>query len=153
VAEPARYHLANFNVARMRVDSIEDPVMEGFVSRLDEINAVAERSPGFVWRLQSDAGDATAIRPFDDDRILINLTVWESVEALEGYVYKSAHGELFRQGRKWFEPLAQSSLVLWWIPAGELPTEAQAMERLARLHAEGPSAEAFTFGHRFPAPS
>lgn len=146
------YHLANFNVARMRVASIDDPLMQGFVSRLDDINAVAEKSPGFVWRLQSDEGDATAIRPYADERLLINLTVWDSVDALSDYVYRSAHAELVREGRSWFEDPEGSSLVLWWIPVGDIPSVEEAVARLERLHRDGPSPEAFTFRERFPPP-
>ena len=144
--------LANFNVARMRFERLEDPGMHGFASRLAEINAAAEDSPGFVWRLQTDEGDATAIRPYEDDRILINLSLWESVEALEQFVYRTAHGDLVRQGRNWFERTADATLVLWWIPAGEHPTLADAVERLDRLRREGPSADAFTFAERWPRP-
>jgi hypothetical protein len=148
------YHLANFNVARMRVSTIDDPAMAGFVESLDEINAIAEAAPGFVWRLQTDEGHATAIRPYDDDdRILINLTVWESVDALRGYVYQSRHGEFVRRGFEWFEPAPGSSLVLWWIPAGERPTIEDAVRRLDQLRSEGPSPEAFDFKDHRPPPA
>ncbi len=144
------FHIAELNVVRMRAETLDDPLMHGFVSRLDEINALAERSPGFVWRLQTDEGDATAIRPFDDERILVNLTVWESVEALDAYVYGSDHGELVRHGRDWFERASAPQIVLWWIPAGQLPTLDEAKKRLELLRARGPSEEAFSFARRFP---
>jgi len=143
------FHLANFNIARMRGSRVEDAVMHGFTSRLDEINAIADRSPGFVWRLQTEDGDATAIRPYDDDKILINLSVWASVEALAAYVYRSAHSELVRDGASWFEKADDSSLVLWWIAAGEIPTAEQGVQRLAPLHEKGPSPEGFTFRTRY----
>ena len=126
--------------------------MHGFTSRLDEINAIAEASPGFVWRLQTEAGDATGFRPYQDDRVLINLSVWESVDVLEGFVYRSKHAELVREGRRWFEPLEGSSLALWWTPAGHLPAVEEAVSKLDRVNREGPSPEAFTFRERFPAP-
>ncbi len=138
------HHWAQVNIARMRAP-LDDPLMSGFVARLAEINALADRSPGFVWRLQTDAGDATYLRPYDDDRILFNLSVWESVEALKQYVYRSAHAELLRDRRKWFEHFAGSYVALWWVPAGHLPSVDEAKERLAHLEAYGPSPFAFTF--------
>ncbi len=97
-----RYHIAQVNIARMKAP-LDSPVMEGFVKRLDEINALADRSPGFVWRLQGGEGNATYLRPYDDDRIPFNLSVWETVEAPKDYVYKKAHAEPFRDRREWFE--------------------------------------------------
>src|SRR5437899_10140145 len=98
-------HIAQVNIGRMKA-ALEDPVMAGFVARLDEINALADRSPGFVWRLQTPAGNATYLRPYDDDRILFNMSVWETVEALKQYVYRSVHAELLRQRQQWFEKFA-----------------------------------------------
>ncbi|HEY7816818.1 MAG TPA: DUF3291 domain-containing protein, partial [Vicinamibacteria bacterium] len=100
-------HLAQVNIARM-IDDLDSPVMSGFVARLAEINALADGSPGFVWRLQTDQGDATYLRPYDDDRILFNLSVWEDVETLRQYVYRSAHRELLRSRRQWFTSLEQA---------------------------------------------
>ncbi|MDX1390603.1 MAG: DUF3291 domain-containing protein [Acidobacteriota bacterium] len=145
------FHLANYNYARMRVDSRDDPVMDGFMSRLDEINAIAEASPGFVWRLQDGAGDATGIR-VADPRDLINLTVWESLEALSDFVHRSRHAELIRQRREWFLPPEGSSLVLWWVRAGVTPALDDAIERLERLNREGPSPDGFTFQKHWPPP-
>ena len=96
------YHLAQFNVARMRAP-IDSPVMEGFVSQLERINAIAEQTPGFVWRLQTAEGDATALRPYDDPMLLVNMSVWESLAALHGYVYKSPHVGPLRERKSWFE--------------------------------------------------
>jgi len=138
------YHLAQINVARMRTP-IEDPVMAGFVARLEEINALADRSPGFVWRLQSDEGDATYLRPFPDDRILVNMSVWESVDALKDFTYRTAHSELLRQRKEWFEQFAGVFLALWWVPQGHIPGMDEAKKRLAHLEANGPSQYAFTF--------
>jgi hypothetical protein len=146
-----RYALAQANVARMRAP-LEDPVMEGFRSQLERINALADRSPGFVWRLQTEEGDATAVRAFDDPGILFNMSVWESLEALHAYVYKSDHVGPLRSRRAWFEPMTEASLVLWWIPASHVPTVEEARERLERLRRLGPTAEAFTFRHPFSAP-
>ena len=150
--QDARFHLAQVNIARMRAP-LETPVMDGFRTQLERINAVADASPGFVWRLQSDEGDATAIRAFDDPLMLVNMSVWESLEALHAYVYKSDHVGPLRSRRAWFEPLTgQASLALWWIPAGHEPTVAEAVERLELLNARGPTADAFTFREPFPPP-
>lgn len=139
-----RYHLAQVNIARMKAP-LDAPLMAGFVARLEEINALADRSPGFVWRLQTEAGDATYLRPYDDDRILFNLSVWESVETLKEYVYRTAHAELLRDRRSWFEQFDGAAVALWWVPAGHRPSVDEAKQRLARLQAEGPSQFAFTF--------
>jgi hypothetical protein len=123
--------------------------MAGFMNRLAEINALADRSPGFVWRLQTSAGDATYLRPYDDDRILINMSVWESIEALKTYVYRTAHAELLRQRQEWFELFSGSYLALWWVPAGHIPGIDEARERLAHLDRHGPTPFAFTFKTTF----
>lgn len=145
------HELAQFNIGVTRAP-LDSPVMEGFVSNLQRINALAEATPGFVWRLQTDAGDATALRPFDNPNTIVNLSVWRDVESLQGYVYGSAHVELMRRRRDWFERMTEAYLVLWWVPRGHRPTVAEAIERLERLRAQGATAEAFTFRHAFPAP-
>lgn len=145
------YHLAQVNIATSRAP-MDDPVMQGFVDRLEALNALADRSPGFVWRLQTEDGDATAIRVFDNPLILFNLTVWDSVEALEAYVYRSDHVEAVKRRAEWFEKPDRSPFALWWIPAGHIPDEVEAKQRLERLWREGPTAEAFTFRRRYPPP-
>jgi Domain of unknown function (DUF3291) len=148
----ARYHLAQVNIGRLRAP-IGDPLMEGFRTQLDPINALADRSPGFVWRLQTEEGNAMAIRPYaDDDRTAINLSVWESLEALQKFVYQTAHVGPLRARKQWFEPMEGPILALWWIPAGHIPTVAEAVERLEILKTRGSSPEAFTFRQPFPAP-
>ncbi len=142
-------HLAQVNIGRIR-EPLESPSMAGFVDRLDEINALAERSPGFVWRLQTDAGNATYLRPYDDDRILVNMSVWESAEALRAYVYQGGHAEVLRQRREWFEKFEGVFLALWWVPAGHRPSVDEAKKRLAHLAEHGPSPFAFTFREPFP---
>jgi uncharacterized protein DUF3291 len=146
-----RYHLAQANIGRIRAP-LDDPIMEGFRSQLDPINALADRSPGFVWRLQTEDGNAMAIRPFPDDRMAINMSVWESLEALQQFVYQSAHVGPLRDRKQWFEPIEGPILVMWWVRAGHVPTVAEALERLRHLKAHGPSPEAFTFRAPFPAP-
>ncbi len=143
------YHIAQVNIARMNAP-LDDPVMAGFVARLDEINALADKSPGFVWRLQTEAGNATYLRPYDDDRILFNFSIWESIEAPRTYVYKTAHAELLRQRRDWFENFSGAYVALWWVPRGYVPSIDEAKKRLAHLEAHGPSQFAFTFKTTFP---
>jgi heme-degrading monooxygenase HmoA len=142
-------HLAQVNIARLKAP-LEDPLLAGFVARLDEINALADRSPGFVWRLQTSAGNATYLRPYDDDRILFNLSVWRSLEDLQAYVYKSAHVEVLRMRHEWFETFQGAYVALWWVPAGHIPSVDEARKRLAHLEANGPTPFAFTFKVRFP---
>jgi hypothetical protein len=147
-----RFHLAQANVGRFRAP-LEDPVMEGFRTQLDPINALADRAPGFVWRLQTEEGNATAIRPYAGDGLMaINLSVWESLESLRQFVYKSPHVETLRGRQQWFEPIEGPILVLWWIPAGLIPTVADAQERLQYLKVHGPTPHAFTFRTPYPAP-
>lgn len=147
----ATYELAQLNIGVIKAP-MDSAVMEGFASQLDHINALAESTPGFVWRLQSDEGDATAIRPFDDPDMLVNMSVWRDVESLNNYVYSSAHVELMRRRREWFERMAQAYLVLWWVPQGHRPSITEAMERLNLLRSEGPTELAFTFRQPFPPP-
>jgi len=126
-------------------EALDSPVMAGFVARLDEINRLTDGSPGFVWRLQTEAGNATYLRPYDDDRILFNLSVWETVEALKNYVYRTAHAELLRDRRNWFELFAGAYVALWRVPAGHVPSIDEAKARLAHLETHGPAPFAFTF--------
>jgi hypothetical protein len=121
------------------------------VALLDPINAVADEAPGFVWRLQTEDGNATAIRAFGDDRLIVNMSVWESIDHLADFVYRSAHVEVMRRRREWFERI-RLFMTLWWVPAGHLPKVAEAEERLEHLRAHGPTPFAFTFKSRFPSP-
>jgi hypothetical protein len=142
-------HIAQVNIGRMK-GALEDPVMADFVARLDEINALADRSPGFVWRLQTEAGNATYLRPYDDDRILFNMSVWESIEQLKRYVYYTAHVEVLKRRHDWFEKFSGAYTALWWVPQGHRPGVDEAKQRLAHLDAHGPTAFAFTFKKPFP---
>ncbi len=149
--DPAPWHLAQLNVGVLRAP-LDSPQLAGFVEALDPINALADRTPGFVWRLQTEDGNATAIRPFEDDRVAVNLSVWESLEALGEFVYASRHLDVLRRRREWFEHMAEAYLVLWWVPAGTIPTVEEAKRRLEILRERGPSPEAFTFREPFPPP-
>jgi hypothetical protein len=142
-------HLAQFNIARMR-GTLEDPVMRGFVARLDEINALADGSPGFVWRLQTEAGNATYLRPYGDERIIVNMSVWKSIEDLRNFVYRGDHAEVLRQRAEWFEKLEQPVVALWWVPVGHRPSIDEAKKRIAHLQERGPTPFAFTFRTPFP---
>jgi len=144
-----KYHVAQVNIGEVKAP-IDSPIMAGFVARLDEINALADASPGFVWRLQAPEGNATAYRPYDDDRILINMSVWETVGALKHFVYRTVHSELLRQRSEWFESMTRSYLALWWVPAGHIPGIDEARKRLAHLDEHGPTQFAFTFKQVFP---
>ena len=145
------YQLAQANVARMRA-SIDDPIMAEFVASLDPINALADTSPGFVWRYETPEGDTTEAEVFEDELILFNMSVWESVEALEAFAYRSNHIDAVRRRAEWFERPEKSPLVLWWIEAGHVPTVHEARQRFDRLWNNGPSIDAFTFRKRFPPP-
>ncbi len=145
-------HIAQVNIARARA-AIGDPLMAGFVARLDEINALADASPGFVWRLKTEEGNATALQPYGDERILVNLSVWTSPEHLRQYVYHSAHAQIMRRRREWFERFGAPYTALWWVEAGHIPTIAEAKERLAYLQLNGDSDFAFSFANIFAAPS
>ena len=146
------YHLAQVNIARMRAP-LDGPIMAGFVARLDELNALADSSPGFVWRLKSEGGEAAAayLRPYDDDRILFNLSVWETLDQLKSYVYKTVHGKVMKQRHEWFEKFDESFMALWWVEAGHIPTVAEAKQRLESLRQHGATPHAFTFKRLFSA--
>ena len=146
----SKYQLAQVNIGRVRAP-LEDPRMAGFVNRLEDLNALADASPGFVWRLQTPAGNATYLRPYEnDDRILINMSVWENFEALKHYVYRTAHAELLRHRQEWFEMFSGSYLALWWVPVGHRPGVDEATKRLAHLERNGPTQFAFNFKSAFP---
>jgi hypothetical protein len=148
----SEYHLAQINIARM-LAPIDDPVMAEFVAQLPPINALAERSPGFVWRLQSESGDATSIKIYDDEFIIVNLTVWESVDTLRQYVYKTAHSGVMRDRRRWFEKFDGPYYALWWVSAGHLPAPEEGKERLDYLREHGDTAYAFSFKCFFSQPA
>jgi hypothetical protein len=141
-------HLAQLNIGRL-LAPIDDPRIAVFVANLEPINALAEASPGYVWRLQDEQGDATSIKAFDDDLMILNLTVWESAEALADFVYRTGHVELLRRRREWFEGAIEPTSCLWWIPEGTTPEVDDAIARLEHLRAHGPTATSFTFRHRF----
>lgn len=143
--------LAQINVGRT-LYPLDDPRMEGFTGRLDAVNALAEAAPGFVWRLQSDSGNATDIKVSDDPQFIVNLSVWRDAEALFDFVYRTAHREVMVQRRQFFEPPRGVFQALWWVPAGHRPTPQEGLAAIARLEAEGPGPLAFSFKQRFAPP-
>lgn len=146
----SHYHLAQLNIAVIKAP-LDSPVMADFVANLDRINALAEDSPGFIWRLKGDDNNATTLRPLGEDTI-VNMSVWKDIEALQRYVYQSAHVTIMRRRREWFERMATAYMVLWWVPEGHRPTVPEALSRLEALNQQGPTAGAFTFRQTYPAP-
>ena len=145
------YELAQLNIGIIK-GPLDSPVMAEFAASLDRINALAEESPGFVWRLQTPQGNATAIRPFENENMLLNLSVWQDADSLRQFVYRSAHADILRRRREWFETMSEAIMVLWWVPRGQRPSVAEAIARLELLRRSGPHPEAFTFRQTYPPP-
>lgn len=146
------FHLAQINIGRL-VAPIDSPQIAEFVAQLAPINALADATPGFVWRLQSESGNATDVVYNDDPRMIVNMSLWESFEALREYTYKSKHVEVFRDRAKWFEKLDKPHYCLWWVSAGHIPTVAQGRERMEHYQAHGSTPFSFWFSKPFPQPS
>jgi hypothetical protein len=142
------FHLAQLNIAELR-HPLDHPALASFVDRLDPVNAVADAAPGFVWRLQEESGNATGVRPWGDDMI-VNLSLWDDLEALRAYVFGAAHAEVLRSRREYFVPMETPNLVVWWVPFGHRPDLAEARERLDHLEKHGPTPYAFTLRTAFP---
>lgn len=145
------HHIAQINIGRL-VAPIDDPRIAEFVAQLDPINALADASPGFVWRLQSASGNASDIPYSADPTIMVNMSVWESIEALRAYVYRSHHLKVLKERALWFEKMDKPYSCLWWVPAGHLPTVDEGRERLTHYQNHGPTERAFWFSTQFPAP-
>lgn len=146
----SKFELAQLNIAHLKAP-LDSPVLADFVANLDRINRLADAADGFRWRLQSEEGDATSLRPFGDD-VIVNMSVWRDLEALRQFVYNSAHTGIMKRRREWFGQAPQAYAVLWWVPAGHRPSIAEAADRLEQLRRQGPSSSAFTFGRVFAAP-
>lgn len=140
--QPPNTHLAQLNVGRA-LDDLDSPRLAEFMGALDRVNALAERSPGFVWRLQSDSGNATDIKVSDDARFIVNMSVWETPQQLEQFVWNTVHARVYEKKADWFEKATTPYFVMWWVPAGHRPTTDEAMARLAHLMAHGASDHAF----------
>ena len=143
------FHLAQINIARAK-GALDSPLLADFMALLDPVNELADHAPGFVWRLQDDSGNNTSMRPYDDDRVIVNMSVWQSIEALWDFVYgPGGHLAVMRRRREWFQRFESTYLALWWLPAGTTPTVEDAKLRLASLEEQGPTPYAFTFKQRF----
>jgi hypothetical protein len=147
----AAFHLAQINIARLKA-AIDHPAVADFVAALEPVNALADASPGFVWRLVGEAGDATDIRPFDDPDMLVNMSVWENLDALAGFVYRQPLHRTIMRRRNEFFTRPEVFMALWWVPAGHRPTIAEGLARLETLRREGPTPQAFTFLEPVAAP-
>ena len=145
------HEIAQLNLARLK-EPLDSPLMQPFVDRLDEINGLAEQSPGFRWRLQGEYGNATDIRIADDPLVLINMTVWATIDDLYTFTYRSEHKTVFARRFEWAERWNGPNNVLWWQATGTIPTVGDGLHRLDLLCENGPGPEAFTFKQRFPAP-
>ena len=145
-----KYELAQVNIGRI-LAPMDSPVMADFVANLDRINALAESSPGFLWRLKDDANNATAIRVYDDDFMIVNMSVWENIETLNHYVYHSLHVEIFKRRREWFERMKEMHMALWYVPEGYHPSVDDAVHRLDYLRKYGDTPYSFSFKRPFSA--
>ena len=150
------FAVAQVNIGRLRAP-LDSAQLAGFVAALDPVNALADAAPGFVWRLQTEDGNATAVRAFEWDQagsagVILNMSVWESVEALAAFVYSDGHKQVLRRRREWFEPMTQAYTALWWVPRGHVPTTGEAEDRIRLLRAHGPTPGAFTLRVHFPPP-
>lgn len=146
------FQLAQLNIARMKFE-MESPEMAEFVEALDPVNASADHSPGFVWRLEGDDGNATEYMIWDDPRWLVNISVWENLDSLKSFVRSRLHLAVMKRRREWFSEMVEAYVVLWWVPAGHRPTVAEAQVRLEKLREEGPTPGAFSFAKPFPPPA
>lgn len=141
-------NLAQVNIAKM-LAPIDDPIMADFVNNLDRINAIADRSEGFIWRLKGDENNATAIKAFEDDTLIINMSVWADIDALFQFTYKSNHIEVFKRKKEWFSKLKDMHMAFWYVDEGHLPTPEEARERLDYINQNGATPYAFTFKRQF----
>jgi hypothetical protein len=138
------FHLAQVNIGRI-LAPIDSPVMADFVANLDPINALAESSEGFIWRLKDEHNNATAIKMYDDDMIIVNMSVWKNMDSLFNFVYRTHHLDFFKRRASWFEKMPEMHMALWYVPVGHIPTVAEAQDRIDHLRKHGDSDYAFTF--------
>lgn len=150
-ASSSAWALAQLNISKL-LEPVDSPRLASFVEQLAHVNALAEAAPGFLWRDKDESGDSNlSNRPFGDD-VLVNLSLWRDIDTLAAFVYRSFHGQMVRRRDEWFHPPVEPMVVLWWVPAGHIPTSAEAAERLAVLRSQGATAAAFTLRQRFSPP-
>ena len=146
------YQIAQINVARMHGVNINDPIMKEFVDNLDKVNALAESSEGFIWRLKDENNNATSINPYNDAQVIINISVWQAIEDLENFVYKTFHTDFLRRRKEWFQTYGKVSTAMWWVPAGQFPSVEEAIAQLGYLQQNGASEKVFDFRKKFDVP-
>lgn len=144
----SKYHLAQLNIADAKADSLSE-IMQGFYNRIEEIHELAEKSPGYIWRYQDEEGDDVAERVFGNPLMLINLTLWQDIESLRHFVYKTAHKELIQGRKAWFKDMPDMHQVLWWVPEGHIPSVQESKDKLNLLREHGPTKNAFSFAKPF----
>ena len=144
-----KFQLAQINIARMKGVDINDPVMKEFVDNLDKVNAIAEDSEGFVWRLKDEENNATSFNPYQDEQVIINISVWENIETLENFMYKTLHSDFLRRRKEWFQKFGNASFAMWWILENQFPTIQDAVDNLDYLQKNGPTNLAFDFKNKF----
>ena len=142
ITQPTGHYLAELNIATAIAD-LDSPELAGFVNALDKVNSLADKAPGFVWRLQDDSGNATDINFSDNPREITNLSVWKSIDDLEHYIWNTAHRGFMQRGGKWFLPAVKPAFVMWWVPIGHHPSLEEARTKLVMLRDKGPSVDAF----------
>lgn len=147
-----KFHIAEINIARMRGVNVNDPIMKEFMDNLDAVNKIAEQTKGFIWRLKDENNNATSLNPYDDEQILINVSVWSSIEALEHFMYKTFHSEFLKRRKEWFHSFGIAHTAMWWVPIGHIPSLKEAVDKLNILQKNGPSEEVFHFKSKFPKP-
>ncbi|CAL2095056.1 DUF3291 domain-containing protein [Tenacibaculum sp. 190524A02b] len=146
------YQLAQINIGRIVGVNMEDPIMKEFVDNLDKVNELAEGSEGFVWRLKDESNNAASFNPYNDEQVIINISVWETVEALENFTYKTFHTDFLKRRKEWFQKYGKAHYAMWWIKEGEFPTVEEAVEKLDYFQKNGASEKAFDFRKRFSKP-
>ena len=147
------HQLAQINIGRMRGVNINDPIMKEFVDNLEMVNNLAESSPGFIWRLKVDNNNATNFNPFNDDQVIINVSVWASINELEQFVFRTLHTDFLRRRKEWFQAFGKVYTGMWWIPARRFPSVQDSIEKLKYLQSNGPTQTVFNFKTKFPQPS
>ncbi|WP_337966588.1 DUF3291 domain-containing protein [uncultured Flavobacterium sp.] len=149
----SHYHLAEINIAKMKGVDINDPIMKEFTDNLELINTLAENSDGFVWRLKDDSYNATNLNQYNDEQIIVNVSVWENIETLEYYMYKTFHSDFLKRRKEWFLKFGKAHTAMWWIPKGHIPTLEEAVEKLDYLQKNGVSELVFDLRNKFPMPA